>query len=78
LKQAHHLVDPDRALIRSALRGIDPPQPGCAIELRQRVEERARARRGIERQSYVGSEIGALRSLEGGEARGFMSCLAGE
>ena len=63
LQEAHHLRDPDGPLIRPPLRRVDPPQPGSAIELRERVEEGAGVRMSIERSGDVRCEIRSLRSF---------------
>ena len=63
LQQVDHLRDPKRALVRSALGGVNPAQPLGAVKLRKRVERCTRIRVSVERGRDVGGEIGPLRSF---------------
>jgi hypothetical protein len=58
-----HLGDPGGADVRAALGPVDPAQMRPPVELRQRIEERARGRAGRERRGDVVGEIIPQRAL---------------
>src|ERR1022692_1594901 len=62
-EQVDYLSDAGRADVRPASGRIDPAEVGLAVELCQRVEERARSRVGRERGGDVAGKIVALRTF---------------
>src|SRR5215475_14968567 len=62
-EQARDLGDPCRAQVRPPLRSVDVTQVAIAVELRERVEERAGRGVGIQRGGNVLGKITALRTL---------------
>lgn len=63
LEQADHLSDPDRPLIGSTLRRVDPAEPRGPVKLRKRIEVCSRIRSGVERGGDVRREVRSLRTL---------------